>query len=208
MDKWRQWRDRRQRPTRAANGDQAHRESYTSDISVLSTQKTTSVPVRTKANAPTANPTPTSSSPASLPLTDARTLPNAQGEQKQETALSGRKVAKKDYWQLAVQELQEEDSSIGEQIAALRNAATAEDQSDLPTQLLHAAEKGRQALEAKRWTITVGSRRVVVHEQFDRLINAIMLFKDVGRAAASLDPLHAGLPFAGFCVLMQASLAS
>ena len=27
--------------------------------------------------------------------------------------------------------------------------------------------------------------------------------KDVASAAASLDPLHAGLPLAGFCLLMQ-----
>ena len=89
----------------------------------------------------------------------------------------------------------------------MRDAATLADQTNLLPKLLQAAKDGRKALEAKRWTIMVGSRQVVVHEQFDRLINAILLFKDVGGAAASLDPLHEGLPVVGFCVLMQARLA-
>jgi hypothetical protein len=46
----------------------------------------------------------------------------------------------------------------------------------------------------------------VLHDQFDRLVKAVTLFKDVGNAAAIIDPLHAGLPLAGFCVLMQVGL--
>jgi hypothetical protein len=45
--------------------------------------------------------------------------------------------------------------------------------------------------------------KLVLRDQFDQLVKAITLFKDVGNAAGSIDPLHAGLPLAGFCVLMQ-----
>ena len=111
-------------------------------------------------------------------------------------------MAKKDYWQLAIQQLQKEDPSTTDQITAMQHAAAPAGQTDLAIQLLHATEQSRQTLEAKRWRIVVGSQEINVHEQFDRLVRGVMLFKDVGNAAASLDPLHAGLPLAGFCVLM------
>jgi hypothetical protein len=111
---------------------------------------------------------------------------------------------KKDYWQLAAQKLQEEDPSTEAQIKALRAAAADKaSETDLAAQLLHATKQSQAALESKRWKITVSSREIELHKQFERLVKAITLIKDVGNAAASLDPVHAGLPFAGFCLLMQ-----
>ena len=117
-------------------------------------------------------------------------------------------MAKKDYWQLAIQQLHKEDPSTIEQIAALQQAAAPTGQTDLAIQLRNATEQSRQTLEAKRWKIVVGSKEINVREQFDRLVRGVMLFKDVGNAAASLDPLHAGIPLAGFCVLMGVRLYS
>jgi len=48
-----------------------------------------------------------------------------------------------------------------------------------------------------------GARETVLPDQFDRLVKAVKLSKDVGNAAGSIDPLHAGLPPAGFYILMQ-----
>ncbi|KAL8706420.1 MAG: hypothetical protein Q9225_007959, partial [Loekoesia sp. 1 TL-2023] len=76
--------------------------------------------------------------------------------------------------------------------------------SDFATQLLHRTKESQQALEAKRWKITTSSGEVFVpRDKLDRLLKVVTVFKDVGKAAANLDPVHAGLPLAGFCVLMQ-----
>ena len=83
-----------------------------------------------------------------------------------------------------------------------RAAADVGDQ-DFAVQLLYTTEQSQQALEVKRWKITSGSREFVLRDQFDWLVKAVTWFKGVGTAAGSIDPLHAGLPLAGFCVLMQ-----
>jgi hypothetical protein len=121
----------------------------------------------------------------------------------QDGTSSGANASKKDYWQLAVDQLQEEDSAVADQIAGVQQAATAAGNADFAAQLLYTTKQGQQELESKRWKIGTGSRGVVLRDQFDQLVKAVTLFKDVGNAAGSIDPLHAGLPLAGFCVLMQ-----
>lgn len=112
-------------------------------------------------------------------------------------------VTKKDYWQLAVEKLQEEDASITEQIAGVQQAAAAAGTTDFAAQLLQTTQQSKEALEAKRWKISTGSQDIVLRDRFDRLLKVLMGFKDVGAAAGMIDPLHAGLPLAGLCVLMQ-----
>lgn len=109
---------------------------------------------------------------------------------------------------MAVQQLQEKDAHTVEQIKAIQRAAVGVGDTDLITQLVTATEDRQKTLEAKRWKIVVGSKEVVVWEQFNRIIKYVSLFKDISSAAASLDPLHAGIPLAGLCLLMQASHAN
>jgi hypothetical protein len=81
---------------------------------------------------------------------------------------------------------------VADQIAAVRQAAAESGSTDFTAQLLHA-----------RWKVTASSREIVLRDQLDRLLKVVTVVKDVASAAASLDPVHAGLPLAGFCVLMQ-----
>lgn len=48
----------------------------------------------------------------------------------------------------------------------------------------------------------------MLHDQFHWLVKAVTLFKGVGNAAGSIESLHAGLPLAGFRVLMQVGLVN
>jgi hypothetical protein len=97
--------------------------------------------------------------------------------------------------------------SVAEQITGVQQAAVFTGNADFAAQLLHTTQQGQRELESKRWKISAGSREIVLRDQFDRLVKAITLFKDIGNAAGSIDPLHAGLPLAGFCVLMQVGLS-
>jgi hypothetical protein len=120
-----------------------------------------------------------------------------------DTNSSGTNATKKDYWQLAAEKLQDEDASVVDQIIGAQQAAAESANTDFAAQLLHATKQSQQTLEAKRSKINTTSREVVLRDQLNRLLKVVTVFKDVGNAAASLDPVHAGLPLAGFCVLMQ-----
>ena len=90
-----------------------------------------------------------------------------------------------------------------DQIIGAQQAAAESGNTDFAAHLLHATKQSQQTLEAKRSKINTTSREVVLRDQLNRLLKVVTVFKDVGNAAASLDPVHAGLPLAGFCVLMQ-----
>lgn len=57
----------------------------------------------------------------------------------------------------------------------------------------------------KRWRIQLCGRSVVMREQVDRVVKVILVAKDFINPFANLDPVHAGLPWAGVCMLLQVS---
>ena len=116
---------------------------------------------------------------------------------------TGNMGSKKDYWKLAVQKLQEEDPSTTTLIDALWQAASTTSSGDLATHLTDALKQSQTALEARRWKLSIGSKEIVVRERYERLAKGLLLFKDILNPAARLDPVHAGIPVAGFCVLIE-----
>ena len=214
---------RKTRGAGAAYEQQNHRNSNDAFASISSIG--TALPEHVEAQAPvvtSSSPSHPTSQPNSVPApipagiqsqpysasgpsraVVASTSHSVQHGQRHDGALLDAIVSKKDYWQLAIQQLQKEDSSIAEQIAGVHEAIDKTEHTDLATLLLHATERSHQALKAKRWKIKIGSGEIELREQFERLIKMFLLFQDVGNAATSIDPLHARLPLAGFCVLMQ-----
>lgn len=79
----------------------------------------------------------------------------------------------------------------------------ASDVSESMHEALAATEKQKELCDEKRWKVTVGTRKLYLREKADTIIDLISKFKDLGTAVASLDPVHAGLPWAGVCVLLQ-----
>ncbi|KAI4127096.1 MAG: hypothetical protein LQ338_003382 [Usnochroma carphineum] len=149
-------------------------------------------------SSPTPPTTPSSSITPCAPIPQ-----NDAHGKRQNTVLSNTNAPKKDYWQLAIDNLQKEDPSVADQIAQVQQAAAETGSTDFAAQLLHATEKSEQELKAKRWKLTTSKGEVVLREKLDRLLKVVTVFRDVAKAAGSLDPLHAGLPLAGFCVLMD-----
>ena len=45
-------------------------------------------------------------------------------------------------------------------------------------------------------------KAVEVREQVDRIVKVVLVAKDFISSAASIDPIHAGLPWAGVCMLL------
>jgi hypothetical protein len=72
---------------------------------------------------------------------------------------------------------------------------------------LHEAYNKAKELQArsasKRWSWTYRGRQVYVQDQADKLVRFIDKFTLVGDAAASIDPVHAGLPWAGVRSILE-----
>ena len=64
--------------------------------------------------------------------------------------------------------------------------------------------KRNQVLQ-KQWRLQWGNKSIKVKTQIDRIVKIISAFKDAGSVIANVDPLHAGLPWAGICFLLAVS---
>jgi hypothetical protein len=128
---------------------------------------------------------------------------DGQSTERNDGPSQAKEATKKDYWQLAAKTLQEEDTSMSGKIAGLQQAAMVTGDEDFAKQLLQATEQSKQALTAKRWKIAMGQREVILRDQLDRLLKVVSSFKEIVTVTGTIDPIHAGLPLAGFCILMQ-----
>lgn len=161
--------------------------------------------------APAPAPTPATAAIQSPPApssnhTSSATTPQDDAHEAQpDTSPSSPSATKKDYWQLATEVVQKEDSSLGVYIAEAHQAAVETGITDFAARLLNETKKGQAALEAKRWKITTSKGEVVIRHQLDRLVKVVTAYKGIITTVGTVDPVHAGLPLAGFCVLMQAS---
>lgn len=68
--------------------------------------------------------------------------PNVRHSTAQDGTSSGANATKKDYWHLAVEELQKEDLSVAEQITGVQRAAAVAGNADFADQLLHTIQQG------------------------------------------------------------------
>lgn len=66
-------------------------------------------------------------------------------------------------------------------------------------------DKKLEMMNDRQWRVKVCGRSVEVREQVDRIVKVVLVAKDFISSAASLDPIHAGLPWAGICMLLPVS---
>jgi hypothetical protein len=60
-------------------------------------------------------------------------------------------------------------------------------------------------MKGNEWELKLRGKSVKVREQVERIVKIVQVFKDLGNSVAALDPIHAGLPWAGVCVLLSVS---
>jgi hypothetical protein len=61
------------------------------------------------------------------------------------------------------------------------------------------------AMSDRQWRFNFGNNTIQVRDQVDRIVKLVMVAKDFASTAAALDPVHAGLPWAGVCMLLPVS---
>ena len=69
--------------------------------------------------------------------------------------------------------------------------------------VLKAAQEKQKVCDDKRWTFTIRGRSVMLREEADEVIMWLDRFKAVGDIAVNVDPIHAGLPWAGIRLLLE-----
>ncbi|KAI4086596.1 MAG: hypothetical protein LQ339_009019 [Xanthoria mediterranea] len=69
--------------------------------------------------------------------------------------------------------------------------------------LTAAKEKQRCCIE-KKWIFTFGGRSITLKDEAEKIVGWLDRFKAVGDIAANADPVHAGLPWAGIRLLLEA----
>ena len=81
-------------------------------------------------------------------------------------------------------------------------------QHGLPTQaqLSELIERKLARMKDRQWRLPLGKTSIEVRKQIDRILQIVLVAKDLGSSLASMDPIHAGIPWAGVCVLLPVRL--
>jgi hypothetical protein len=77
-----------------------------------------------------------------------------------------------------------------------------EETSKREKQMSALVAKKLAVMNEKQWRFNVGGKSVEVRDQVDRIVKIVLVAKDFISSAASIDPIHAGLPWAGVCMLL------
>ena len=111
-----------------------------------------------------------------------------------------------DLWGLAYQQLIKEKESLVTAYSHILSDATISDTNDVQEQVQAILALKREQILEKQWKLQWGNKPIHVRTQIDRIVKLIGVFKDLGTLIAGLDPVHAGLPWAGICFLISVSL--
>lgn len=78
------------------------------------------------------------------------------------------------------------------------------------THLDHFVQDSLSRMQDDQWKIGFAGHSVVVRSQLDRILGALSAAANsqLASSAAALDPVHAGLPLAGLCMMLKVSVAS
>ena len=72
-------------------------------------------------------------------------------------------------------------------------------------ELSQTLEKKLSDIESSRLSLKIGTKNIVLQHQVKRIIKAVIFLKDFVSSAVSSDP-HAGLAWAGICILLPVSM--
>lgn len=115
---------------------------------------------------------------------------------------------KDDLWGLAYKQLLAENEPLVRHYEEVLKAAAinSEDSStDIQEQVQSVLVLKRTQILQKQWRLQWGTKSIKVRSQIDRIVKIIGTFKEACSVAANVDPLHAGLPWAGICFLLAVS---
>jgi hypothetical protein len=138
---------------------------------------------------------------------------SSQGNQTSQPPFSGRPIhpvdeSHSDLWRDAYTKLREEKPSLVKDYEDIlfKNMGKAKPSAfGAEKSMSRIVTQKLEEMKSKEWELRWRGKSVKVREQVDRIVKVVKVFKDLGSTAAPLDPIHAGLPWAGVCVLLSVS---
>ena len=118
------------------------------------------------------------------------------------------KPGRGDLWGLAYKQLLAENEPIVrhyEEVLKTSGIVSDDPAADIQEQVQAVLVWKRKQVLQKQWRLQWGNKSIKVRTQIDRIVKIIGAFKEAGSVAANVDPLHAGLPWAGICFLLAVS---
>ena len=111
------------------------------------------------------------------------------------------------YWERATQQLEEKEPSVFAALQELRKESSCTSK-DIPREIIEIIEQHRNTMENKQWALPlkVRGREVKIRKQLDNVWKVLQIFNAVGNTLASVDPVHAGIPWAGVSFILQGAL--
>ena len=82
------------------------------------------------------------------------------------------------------------------------------DIKDPKEQMSAVVDKKIKYFTSQQWKLTIMGKDFKIRAKIEEIVKIITAVKDFGSQVASLDPVHAGLPWAGVCVLITVSGSS
>ena len=111
-------------------------------------------------------------------------------------------------WERAAKQLEDEEPSVFAALQELRKESS-RTAKDMPSEISQIIEQHRNTMENKQSSLPfkVRGREVKIRAQLDILCKVLQIFNTVGTTLASLDPVHAGIPWTGVGFIVQGALS-
>ena len=117
-------------------------------------------------------------------------------------------LGRDDLWGLAYKQLLAENEPLVrhyEEVLKTAAVASGDSTADTQKQIQSVLALKRKQVLQQQWRLQWGNKSIKVRTQVDRIVKIIGTFRGAGSVAANVDPLHAGLPWAGICFLLAVS---
>lgn len=116
---------------------------------------------------------------------------------------------KEDLWGAAYQKLGNDETSLIKNYERLLEAAIPDHvYASLQERIQAILTLKREQILQRQWKLQWGNKSIRIRTQVERVLRLVNVFKDVGTIATNADPIHAGLPWAGLCLLLTVSILS
>jgi hypothetical protein len=77
--------------------------------------------------------------------------------------------------------------------------------TNFPDTMNNVVQEKIKVMKQKQWVIQWDQKSIVVRDQAERIVGFVQKFTALGNAVAQLDPVHAGIPWAGVCTILTVS---
>lgn len=108
-----------------------------------------------------------------------------------------------DLWKKAYDQLRAQDPKLVQRYERVKvSCAGLPEDASVEEQSSKIIDAKMQEIVKGEWSFSWKGDKVRVRDQVNYIVKVIRKLQDVGSAAASLDPVHAGLPWAAICVVL------